>query len=301
MLEQEQVKNTGAQKQWSFSYGANIADKIFLGAGIGFSSLRYKSSKTYTESNYFFVLDPQYRPLDNMVLNEELVISGSGINANLGIIARPVDVLQVGLSYTTPTLYQLSDSYSASMNTRWNNFDYYGDNSIVLNNENAFTQLVTSDYTYTAPGKLSLGATGFIQKQGFITVDAEFVNYNKAKYSTITTGISYTQENNDIKALYQPTVNYRVGGEYRLKDFRARAGFAYMPDPFRTKQNGTDRTISSLSGGLGYRGQKFYVDVATIFSSGNTSYRPYNVGANSPLVTTKNKNTSVILTLGFPL
>jgi len=304
--QQENVQTKGSQRQWSLAYGANFSDKIFIGGGVGFTSIRYERNTTFTESNYHYKNNPTFNPLTSMQLAEDLVINGSGVNATLGAIARPVDMIQVGLSYTTPTLYQLVDTYSGSMNSAWNNFDYYGDGSKILTPADGYqyTDNVESDYTLHTPGKLNLGVTAFFQKKGLITADVEMVNYGNARYSSPTPGlVSYSQENDAIKLIYKSVFNYRVGGEYRLKDFRLRAGYSYMSDPYTSSiQSGVNNAISSITSGVGYRGQKFYIDMAAIFSSGNTPYRPYAVNSStSPLVIVQNKNTTLMLTLGFPL
>lgn len=300
VLQSEIVETSGAQNQWSFSYGANLSDKIFIGAGVGFTSLRFEVTKNYTESNFLFALDPGFKPLDNLLLKEELIISGSGINGTLGMIFRPIDMIQVGLSYTTPTGYKLTDSYSAAIFTKWNNFDYLG-NGDLLNSISEETKDILAEYNLRTPGHLNVGGTVFFNKSGFISVDAEMVNYSGAQYSSGTSGVSFDSDNENINALYQPTVNYRMGGEYRYKKFRARAGYSYMPDPFRSAQNGIDRKITSMSGGVGFRMEKFYLDLAYVSTQGESSYRPYRVNSvDSPLVTFKNKNTLVLVTLGFP-
>jgi long-subunit fatty acid transport protein len=298
--QQEQVTFEGSQSQWSFSYGANISDKVFLGAGLGLATLRFTSTKTFQESDYLFVLDPGFNPMDNMVLQEELRITGSGINANLGIIVRPIDMVQVGISYATPTKYNLTDSYRASMNSVWNNFDYFGDGQ-VLTNVSEETEELISEYDLKTPGHLNLGATVFFQKSGFISADVEMVNYGGAKYSSNISGITFDSDNERIQELYKNTVNYRVGGEYRLKNLRFRAGYSFMTDPFQTQQNGINRKITSYSGGLGYRTQKFFLDFALVFSQGDNSYRPYRINSvDSPLVLLNNKSTLGIITVGFP-
>jgi hypothetical protein len=300
VLQVEDVKISGGQSQWSFSYGANISDKIFVGAGLGFSTVRYSSAKTYQESNYYFVLDPEFNPLRSMKLYEELNINGTGVNGTFGVIARPVDGLQVGLSYATPTVYWFTDTYRAKMNTSWNNFDYFNDGK-PLNEVSEYTDDIVTEYTLKTPGRLSVGATYFIQKYGFVSADIEMVNYAGAKYSTSMSGISFSSDNDDIKSLYQNTINYRTGGEYRLKNFRFRAGFSYMPDPFKSEQNGTSRKIISYSGGLGYRMEKFYIDFALVNVQSETTYRPYTINsADSPLVTIKNNTVQGLVTLGFP-
>ena len=91
--------------------------------------------------------------------------------------------------------------------------------------------------------------------------------------------------------------NFRLGAEYRLNSFRLRAGFSYMPDPYKSAQNNVYNDLQSFSGGVGYRASKFFVDLTGVFTQGNTTYRPYT---NSPLVTNQNKNTLIMATVGFP-
>ena len=290
--QEERIETRGAQNQWSFSYGANFNDKIFVGAGVGLASIRYTSKKFYTED---FVGEP----LSDLLLKETLEIRGSGINATLGIIVRPVDFIQFGASATTPTAYQLTDSYSASMNTSWKKFEYLPGEFI--NNESAKTDVINSDYKLTTPWKLSAGVAFFIQKHGFITADIESLNYTSTKYGAGTDGISYDSDNDNIKSLYQSVINLRLGGEFRYNQLRFRGGFSYMPEPFKSEQNNVSRVVKSISGGAGYRAEKFYVDLAVIYSQGNNSYRPYRVNSNaSPLVTYDQRNTNVLLTVGFP-
>lgn len=290
----ESIQYRGHQGQWNLSYGVNLSDKIFLGAGVGLSTLRFSSAKTFNESF-------EGEPLNTIQLQEELTIRGSGINATLGIIGRPLDIIQVGVSYTTPTAYSITDVYSAFMATDWNNYDYYEDGSEFLNSVSEQTDEFISEYLLRTPGKLSAGATVFLGKSGFISADVDLINYSGARYSSGISGISFDSDNENIKDLYQATTNVRLGGEFRLDKLRFRAGGSYMPDPYKTEQNNSSRDITSVSGGIGYRTKKFYVDVALVFSQGANTYRPYRVNmASSPLVTMDNKTTFGMVTLGFP-
>jgi hypothetical protein len=54
-----------------------------------------------------------------------------------------------------PTTYFLRESYTAYMSTDWNNFDYYGDGTEVLNfRDDALDELV-NEYKLKTPGKIS--------------------------------------------------------------------------------------------------------------------------------------------------
>lgn len=292
-IQDEVVKTTGSQDQWSFSYGANFNDKIFVGGGIGLASFKYKSEIIYTET-----FNESNQPMSKMQLNETLNLSGGGVNATLGTIIRPVDRFQIGLSVATPTSYAISDTYSANMSTSWKNFEYTPGK--FLNKQSAATDIVTSNYNITTPWRVSGGFTFFFEKKGFISADAEWLSYGKAHYSS-STGDDYSADNKKIKDLYKSTLNIRVGGEYRYNNYRFRAGYSMMPDPFQTEQNGINRSLSSFSTGLGYRASNFYIDFAAVLGQGDASYRPYNVNTStSPIVTLNNKSTSFIFTLGFP-
>jgi hypothetical protein len=290
--QQETIEQEGGQNQWNFSYGANLNDKFYLGAGVGIASINYMAQKSYRE-------DFENDPLFFFDLDESLQIRGSGINVTLGAIARPMDFVTIGLSYSTPTWYNLTDTWTADMQSRWDNFEYEPD--LFLNEETAATDQVVSEYKLVTPWKVGAGATFFFQKLGLVTVDLERVDYSSAKYQSRTDGVSYDSDNNRISDLYKPTFNVRVGGELRLNEVRFRAGIGGMGDPYATQQNDLDQAIYSYSGGVGYRGDKFFIDLGYLYSTTNGAYRPYTVpgGAPQPLLKYGQKSSSVIATLGF--
>src|SRR5688572_18788720 len=289
--QQEQIDTEGANNQWSFSYGANFKDKLFLGAGIGLSTLKFKSTKFYLED----FDDPYLNYLD---LDEFLDIKGTGINATLGAIIRPVDFLQIGVSFTTPTYFEFTETYEAAMSTSWDDFDYYGNGSTILGEESAATDIVTSDYSLTTPLKFSAGVA-FLSEYGIITGDVEFTNPSKAKYSSNISGVSFEQDNENIKAAYQSVVNYRIGGEFRYKLLRVRAGYGFQGSALKDYFD-LDNSIQTVSGGIGVRLKKFYADFALVHNNAKDYYQPYFLSyAPGPLVTLDNKTTTGMLTFGF--
>lgn len=291
-FQSENVRTKGAQNQWNFSYGANFDDKFYVGAGVGVASLNYSVQKTYSE-------DFDDDPLRYFTLDENLQIKGSGVNLTLGMIARPEDFIQLGASATTPTYYTLTDTWSASMSSSWKNFEYTPGEFI--NNESASTDAVVSNYKLATPWKLNAGATFFFGKSGLVSADVEHLNFANANYTSATDGISFSEDNQKIRGLYRSTTNMRLGGEYRLKSLRFRAGVNYMPDPFEKKQNDVSRALTSGSLGFGYRADKFFLDLAYVRSWGNSSYRPYSLQANAPqpLFNYQQNSGNVVATLGF--
>jgi hypothetical protein len=289
----EEFESKGSASQWNFSYGANYKDILFLGAGVGITSLKYRSHKEYSETY-------DSDDIENMILKEDLNIQGTGVNLTLGVIVKPVDFFQFGASFTTPTYNVISEKYNASMSTRWNDFDYYGDGREILgdNTSDPVTLDETiSDYSLTTPLKVSAGLA-FISKYGFITADIEHSNPAKARYSATEGGLSFSQENDDIKAIYKRAITYRIGIEGRYDIFRLRGGYSLQGNTLSSNMN-FNNEIQSITGGVGVRMSKFYIDLAIVRSTHNSFYNPYYSSVETPVVDLKNKVTNGVITAGF--
>jgi len=303
-VDQEEIaESEGAQYQWSISYGANFSDKFFIGAGVGITSIRYKLTQNFIESNFRYDIDTNYDPIDNYKTTENFDISGSGVNFTIGGIYRPLDFLQVGASLVTPTYYKITDTYTARIESVWNEFDIASNPSFPPDKNMAehFEDLpVISEYSLKTPMKFTTGLT-LISKFGFITGDIEFVNYSKAKYNSDVDDIDFSTDNDGVKAYYTSVVNYRLGAEYRYKMYRIRGGYNFMADPIRNAGN-VDRSVQSFSGGIGIRMKGFFADVGAVFSSTEGSRSPYPVyleGVPDPIAYQKIKSSNYILTVGF--
>jgi hypothetical protein len=289
----------GAQYQWSFAYGGNFQDKLFFGANVGLTTLRYRFKSTYRESDFAFEQDPTYNPLNSLSLTETVDIEGSGFNLTLGVIYRPINYVQIGISFVTPTYYEMLDSYSAKVSTQWNNYNYLGEGEILNSVSSELTDPIVSEYSFTTPLKFSTGAAFFLGKYGFITGDVEFINYSKAKYESSIQDVSFKPENRDIKASYSNVVNYRIGTELRYSIFKLRGGYSYQGNPYKDEFN-VDRKITTISMGAGVRFTKFFIDAAWLTSKSNSSYSPFAFqNETGPVAALRNKATSVMITVGF--
>ena len=299
LKQRERVQTTGAQNQFNVSYGANFNDLFYLGATVGFPSFNYRSQKAYSE--YF-----HQGPLIGFNLNEDYTIKGSGVNLTIGGIIKPKDFVQLGVSVATPTyFYSIADNYTATLSSQWDNFSYvditYPSNNRTLTSRSDGIDQLIANYTLTTPWRIKAGATIFIKKHGLITAEVEKVNYGKSSLSSQTDGLDFTYDNKDIKN-FASVMNLRGGGEYRFGNFRVRAGYSYMPDPYLAVQNNTDNSITGVSGGLGYRTTKYTIDLGYIHTQWNSSYRPYTIySSDSPVVVTKNSSASIMVTFGITL
>jgi hypothetical protein len=317
----ETIMTSGSQNQWNFSYGGNYGDVLYFGLTLGVQTLKYDITKTYSE---------QYPSATNLVvdaslLTENLLTEGIGVNGTFGLIARPINQMTIGFSLITPTYLSISERYQLYTEARFNQFDMnnYGDyfdaNYEIIENPNAdFTTFYEStafletrsfsddesffDYTLTTPLRLNGGITYFLNKNGFISADIEFVDYSNMKLDG--KGGSLEADNNDIKAFYKSTINYSVGAEWRLNKVRFRAGYNVKGNPYNSDE--IDLSAQTFSGGIGYRSSKFSLDFASSYRQYNTQYAPYNLENpdNNPVFETSvvdidNSNLNLVLTFGL--
>ncbi len=266
--QEESIRIEGKQYAWSIGYGANLNDMFFVGANIGITSGKYRSVKTYSESNFSFDLDPEYEPLRAFTLEEILTIRAKGINFSGGVIVRPLDVLQLGFSIQSPTYYTMNDEYDGSIESKWNDSPDGASKEF-----KQYTSIIISEYKLNTPLRMNAGAAFFIGKRGFISADAEFVDYSSNVLKT--SDFDPSEENNAIQSTYNKVVNIRAGVEIRLKQWKFRGGVQHLPSISKDldDQNGKDQQLFSL--GLGYSMKKFFMDLAGTFGKTEASYSPH--------------------------
>lgn len=304
----KEITTSGALNEWSFAYGGNIDDTFYFGAKLGIQSLSYSEESIYEEA----VLPFQGQVLNSITFNERTNLDGIGVNANIGVIWRIHDYVRWGASFTTPTAMRMSYDYSASLSVDYNDYVYNdfqfqeenftpyipgyinnGDTTnVFLSNISAsMTEPWSNEFSVTSPMRFQTGLSVFFNKNGFISVDAEYVNYGNVKMGRHNsnlydldnylplenneTGIprNYSlieQEEAKAKALYRATWNFRAGAEYRINQYRIRAGVAYFGSPHQDQSTSSSIRRAELAPGFDY-----YFDTDRI----ETSRMYYSLGA----------------------
>lgn len=278
----EDVLSQGAQNQWDFAYGASYRDKLFLGASIGLSTLRYNQVSTFKESE-----NNTTTVFQNLTLRDEFTTTGNGINGRLGVIFKPNDLIRVGGSIQTPTYFAMNDTYQTSL--------------VVAEHESHNVSTDPGEYSYnlTTPMRLNGGVAFILGKNGFISGDVEYVNHSKARLNDDSDSDIFRDTNNRISTDFKSAVNIKIGAEGRFDVFRVRAGYALYGDPY---QNSTyDRKQSYITGGVGIKQANYFVDAALVNSASNSIYSPYTLEnkTEQPMVDTKNRFNNLIFTVGL--
>jgi hypothetical protein len=298
-LQDENVTQEGTSNQITFSYGGNFNHKLFVGGSLGIRTVNFTSNKVYNE---FF--DSENAPLKNSSLTENLFINGSGINVTIGLIYKPIDNVNLGFNFQSPTWYGLDEEYSAGM------FTNFGTDGYIYNPTDAIketlfeiqenTDVFINRYRLNTPLKVGGGATFFLGKNGFISADVDWVDYSAANLDS--DDINMGPDNFEIQNRYTSTIDFRIGAEYKIDKFRLRGGYARYGDPL--SDSTYDRSTQQLSGGAGIRIKNFSIDLAIVSQKFNSLYSSYQVLDNSgnnigPVTEIKNSITNGYLTLSL--
>ncbi len=280
----------GKTSQWTFAYGANYKDKLYLGVSGGIASLNYDFTNSQTDSF------TGGKFLNDFTSNQYLTVKGKGVNISGGLIFRPNNLVRIGATIHSPTWYSISESFDQNIaaNVNQNNTA-----SIPKNLGAVSVAPYDFDYELRTPMKASAGIAVFLGKKGFITADAEYVGYNTMKLTATTLSPSdnsaFTKDNTRyINQDYKNIVNLKLGGELRAGNVHFRGGVAYLADPYKVKYDNIDRSRLAYSGGIGYKSNSFYMDLTGSYSTYKLAFTPYTLNNTadyaSAKIDTKNSN-----------
>ena len=291
-FQDENITQEGSSNQITFAYGANFNHKVFIGGSVGIRNLSFTSRKTYNE-------EFPDGPLINSSLSERLYINGAGLNVNLGLIYKPIDYVNLGFTFQTPTWYAFNEEYEASMFAEYDNYEFEPEN-ITLGRVEALSDYIVGSYNLNTPLKIGGGATFFLGKNGFVSADIDFVDYSNSNIKS--RDFDEGPDNEAIRSTYTSTLNYRFGAEFRFDVFRIRGGYAYYGDPIANSD--FDRSTNQISGGFGAKLNKFSIDLALInqrFDGLYSSYQVLDAQNNNigPVTQLENNIFTGMLTLGF--
>lgn len=244
VLHSTDVVNSGSINEFSLSLGGNISNYLYFGATLGIQSVYKNQDVIYQEEYGYFNTDgvamdkngnALASQLDYMNMRQQTTIDGAGMNLKLGLIARPVAGLRLGVAYHTPTYY-------------WLDYAYRGDiESLLYSNENGKSEYNTdrtpvqedtgsNSWEFASPSRLMFGVSYTFGNFAILSVDYERAWYNAIRVKDVPNGADYSTENykNQFKADFQPTNTLRAGIEVRpLPMLALRMGGGYSTSMFR--------------------------------------------------------------------
>ena len=309
-------RETGFQSETNISFGANYGNRLYIGASMAFTHINYDQNYLYMEDGsiadygYIFSMNPGSRFVDaahsdydvyNPLLESEYeydneywsTTTGNGFNAKVGVIYKPVNYLQIGVTATTPTWYKLTNDYEDYLGIT--NYPTDGSTTPPFESEGEPSYY---DYNLRTPYRINGGIAALFD-QGLISADVEYVDYASMQFSSVDANTDNGM-NEQIRNNYTSAVNFRIGGEYMIAPaFLLRAGYGHTGSPY----NDFESTTQRVSAGIGYRVNNIYVDLAYQNLTQKYGWRVYELDDvnehYSPVADINNSRNSVFLTLGL--
>jgi len=302
------INKSGYSGEFNITLGANISNKILIGGSINFATIDYSYSSTYFEQFNTSVTTPDPGTFENFEVNNYIDATGKGINIKVGAIFKPIEDLRIGLSYHSPTWYNMRENYGYSIAPLFFNDIFNEDGDNIGKNHYSGIDL-KYDYQLNSPDKIIAGLSYIIGKKAILSFDYERVNYSGSKFKSnydILDDINFIViQNNNIKTYLTSTNNFRFGTEIKVNDyFSIRGGYDLINSPY--KETSTESKIKSISTGFGYRVKNYFIDATYKVSSFEESYFTYEFNKNPekdyiipPTVKSETKDHNFILTMGW--
>ncbi len=308
--QQHNIQTKGGITELAIGFAATNQDKVYLGGSIGIPIVNYQKHSVFRESD---ATGNNNNDFNYSELTEDATTKGIGVNLKLGLIVKPVDQLRLGLAVHSPTMYGLKDTYDASMTTDVEEYIPYADkptykphtttvNVSTINGGTAasYKYNMVNPWRVLVSGAYVLSEVEDVTKQkGFITADAEYVNYKSNKYSIADQNGDnsyYDGVNKAIKDYYKSAFNFRVGGEIKFTTVMARLGFAYYGNPYKDSELKGSKMF--ITGGLGYRNKGMFIDVAYVLGINKDISFPYRLSDKANTFAMVNGNAGTISVTG---
>jgi hypothetical protein len=233
----------GYTGEHALSIGGNYNNKIFFGATLGISRLRFSSHYEHMETTDKNLLSG----FKDFVFTDHFENTGTGYSIKMGVIIKPVEMLRLGFAFHSPTWYRINESFYENISS------------------NLATQVFNVDpqhyeYALATPFRVLAGAAVQVGKLGLLSADYEFADYSTARFSQTGDGYDYSEKNLEIKNTLKATHNVRLGGELRLSKLYLRGGFGYYGRAFQQGEDNENLDYTSISGGIGFREQRVSID-----------------------------------------
>ena len=246
----------------AMGFGVALGQALSVGGSVG---LMY--NKNSLEAPYIFQSQPTLKGFKTLL---NLGTDGFGVNGTVGLLARPLETLQVGITYTTRTVIHSDGDASGNAAAQLISLgppfsgarpDFHYDAEV----RTVFPQMVSGGLAWQAHPRLQLALQlDWIDwSNAFDRLPVKLTNGNNADINSLVGSSSLE----DVVPLnWKDRLVARAGLEYAISEgLWLRGGYSYgkspVPDGTLTPLTAaiTEHTITA---GLGYRFGRYQVDFA---------------------------------------
>ena len=155
------INENGSSDQYTLSWAGNINNQWYIGASLNIPTINYTKYVSLVESDR----------KNSAELKSMFHVSGVGISASIGLLARPVEWLRIGASVQTPTELTLSLQTEGDMYSTVNGTEYE-----VLTPASG-----SISTTYVSPMRTSISIAGQWKNIGMLALQYDYAHAFKDK------------------------------------------------------------------------------------------------------------------------
>jgi len=278
---------TGYNGKFSFNAATQYGNNLYFGINLNTHFINYERSTFLSELN-----SNAGSLVNEVAFENNLLTTGTGLSFQLGAIAKLSKEIRVGLAYNSPTWYRITEELSQFLSTVRNDG---GTDITQIIDPNIIS--VFPEYRLQTPGKLTGSLALVFGEQGLISFDYSRKDFGNAKFKP-TSDSFFASQNTIIDNNLKVASTYRIGGEYRHKQFSFRGGYRLEESPYEDDTFYGDLTGYSL--GLGYNFGNMKLDLALDKSNRIINQQLFNVGLTNAAKIDAD-NTNVTLSLAFSI
>ncbi|MCL6218436.1 OmpP1/FadL family transporter [Zunongwangia pacifica] len=277
--------STGLNGKISFNFAAEFQKKLYLGINLNSHFINYDRTTRYFEKN-----TNTGSETNEVSFVNALSTDGDGFSAQVGGIYKMTDKLRIGVTYDTPTWYNIREEASQSLRTY---SDLY-DESVIINPD---VINVYPEYKLRTPGKITGSAAVVLGGQGLISVDYSYKDYGNTEFRP-TDDDNFMIQNDIISENLKGASSIKIGGEYRIDNWSLRGGYRYEESPY--KDGFTMSDLDGYSAGIGYTFGAFKIDAAYTNTQFSERRALYQVGLTNT-ASIDREFSSLVFSLSFGL
>jgi len=285
--QENSISSTGYNGKVSFNAAASYKDRLYIGLNLNSHFTDFTKHTSFYED---YIDSPGHNEsagVQALRFSNDLNTYGTGFSFQVGAIGKVTEAFRIGLSYESPTWYRLNDELVQTLSVRTvEQGSFFADPDL---------RIIYPTYKLQTPGKYTGSLAYVFGKNGLISFDYILKDYSNTTFKPQS---DYTGLNNQMEAIFDKTSEYRIGAEYKIKQWSIRGGYRFEQSPY--KDGKTIGDLNSYSTGIGYSFGDTKIDLAYTLAKRDYQQGFFSQGlTDAATINTRNDNIS--LTLLFEL
>lgn len=290
-FQENSIESKGYNGKIAFNLATEYDKRFYFGVNLNAHFVNYEMASSFYEDYLDSPGNNTTTGVQASRFTNQLYTYGSGFSMQLGSIVKLTNEFRIGLTYESPTWYNLNDELLQTLNVNCPD---------CVTNAQRFSAspnitIIYPTYKLQTPSKYTGSLAYIFGTSGLISVDYMLRDYSNVKLKPTN---EFVDVNHTINNELTIANEVRVGAEYRIKQWSLRGGYRFEESPY--KKNNTVENLHSFSTGFGYNFGDIKLDLAYMYARRKNNQPLFARGlTDAPQINTVQNN--VTLTLGFEL